>query len=95
MNSAKARQRADELQARLRQRLEELDAERQLSSLPPVVAGAALVVPAGLLSSRRGVARRGRRGAGTRALRGRAGRGRRRAGDRARSRAQPGRDAAQ
>ena len=55
MNSANARQRADELQGRLRQRLEELDAQRQLSSLPPVVAGAALVVPAGLLSSRRGV----------------------------------------
>ena len=55
MNSANARQRADELQGRLRQRLEALDAQRQLSSLPPVVAGAALVVPAGLLSSRRGV----------------------------------------
>jgi hypothetical protein len=55
MNSANARQRADELQGRLRQRLEALDAQRQLSSLPPVVAGAALVVPAGLLSSQRGV----------------------------------------
>ena len=54
MNSANARQRADELQGRLRQRLEALDAQRQLSSLPPVVAGAALVVPAGLLSSWQG-----------------------------------------
>ena len=51
MNSAKARQRADELQARLKRRLEELDAERQLSPLPPVVTGGALVVPAGLLAS--------------------------------------------
>ena len=55
MNSAKARQRADELQARLKRRLEELDAERQLSSLPPVVAGGALIVPgraAGLAARR-------------------------------------------
>ena len=50
MNSAKARQRADELEARLKRRLEELDAERQLSPLPPVVAGGALIVPAGLLA---------------------------------------------
>jgi hypothetical protein len=49
MNSAKARQRADELQGRLRQRLEALNAEQQLSSLPPVMTGGALIVPAGLL----------------------------------------------
>ena len=54
MNSAKARQRADELQARLKRRLDELDAERLLASLPPVVAGGALVVPAGLLASLQG-----------------------------------------
>jgi superfamily II DNA or RNA helicase len=56
MNSAKARQRADELQARLKRRLEELDAERQLSPLPPVVSGGALIVPAGLLAAERGAA---------------------------------------
>jgi len=50
MNSGKARQRADELEARLARRLEELEAERQLSPLPPVVAGGALVLPAGLLA---------------------------------------------
>ena len=50
MNSANARQRADDLKARLRNRLAELDAERQLSSAPPVVVGGALVIPAGLLS---------------------------------------------
>jgi hypothetical protein len=50
MNSGKARQRADELQVRLRHRLEELDAERQLASLPPVVAGGALIVPNGLVA---------------------------------------------
>ena len=54
MNSARARQRADELEARLKHRLEELDAERQLASMPPVVAGGALIVPAGLLASLRG-----------------------------------------
>ena len=47
MNSAKARQRADELQARLKRRSSELDAERQLSPLPPVVSGGALVIPPG------------------------------------------------
>jgi hypothetical protein len=49
INSTKARQRADELQARLLQRLEELEQERRLSPLPPVVAGGALVVSVGLL----------------------------------------------
>jgi superfamily II DNA or RNA helicase len=50
MNSAKARQRADELGSRLRQRLAELDAEGRLASAPPVLAGGALVIPAGLLA---------------------------------------------
>jgi superfamily II DNA or RNA helicase len=54
MSSSKARQRADELQARMKRRLAELDAERQLSSLPPVVVGGALVVPTGLLASLQG-----------------------------------------
>jgi superfamily II DNA or RNA helicase len=49
LNSAKARQRADELQARLQKRREELAQERQLAALPPVVVGGALIVPAGLL----------------------------------------------
>src|SRR5581483_1637787 len=50
MNSARARERADDLEARLKRRLEDLDAERQLSALPPVVAGRALILPAGLLA---------------------------------------------
>ena len=54
MNSAKARQRADELEARLKRRLDELDGERRLASMPPVVAGGALIVPAGLLASLQG-----------------------------------------
>ncbi|GCL59928.1 helicase-related protein [Microcystis aeruginosa] len=49
INSNKARARADELQTRLQKRLSELEQERQLSPLPPVVVGAALVVPGGLL----------------------------------------------
>ena len=49
MNSAKARQRADDLQARLLKRLQELEQERQLSARPPAVIGGALVVPVGRL----------------------------------------------
>ncbi|BDA73091.1 hypothetical protein CAL7716_072570 [Calothrix sp. PCC 7716] len=49
INSEKARQRADELQMRLQQRLSELEQERKLSPLPPVIVGGALIVPIGLL----------------------------------------------
>lgn len=49
INSEKARQRADELQARLQQRISELEQERKLSPLPPVIVGGALVVPIALL----------------------------------------------
>ena len=54
INSAKARQRADELQARLTRRMTELQQERQLAALPPTVIGGALVVPQGLLDRLRG-----------------------------------------
>jgi Protein NO VEIN, C-terminal len=54
LNSMKARQRADELQARLERRLQELEQERQLSARPPVVIGGALVVPIGLIDRLRG-----------------------------------------
>jgi superfamily II DNA or RNA helicase len=50
LNSGKARQRADELVERLQKRMEELTQERQVSPLPPVVIGSALVVPMGLLN---------------------------------------------
>jgi len=49
INSGKARQRADELQARLQRRMTELELERQISPLPPVAIGGSLVVPIGLL----------------------------------------------
>ena len=49
LNSDEARRRSQELQERLRRRLERLGLERQLSALPPVILGCVLVVPAGLL----------------------------------------------
>ena len=49
INSGKARQRADELQARLQRRMAELELERQIAPLPPVAIGGAIVVPVGLL----------------------------------------------
>ena len=49
LNSAEARRRADDLQARLHKRMYEIQRERQMSPLPPVVLGGVLVVPAGLL----------------------------------------------
>lgn len=55
LNSALARKRADELEARLQKRRQELEQERQVSPLPPVVIGGAIVVPMGLMA-RLGVA---------------------------------------
>jgi superfamily II DNA or RNA helicase len=49
LNSGEARKRADELQARLQRRMEEIKRERQLSPLPPVVLGGLLVAPIGLI----------------------------------------------
>ncbi len=50
MNWQKARQRADELEARLERRRKELAEERRLAPQPPVVTGGVLVIPAGLLA---------------------------------------------
>ena len=54
LNSGEARKRADGLQARLQKRLEDLRLEAQISPLPPVVIGGALIVPAGLLATMTG-----------------------------------------
>jgi superfamily II DNA or RNA helicase len=54
MNSGQARRRADDLEARLRYRMEELEQERRLSALPPVVIGGAVIVPESLLRRLRG-----------------------------------------
>jgi len=51
MNSRKARERAEELQVRLRKRMEELDQELQISPRAPNVMGGALVIPLSLLNA--------------------------------------------
>ena len=53
-NSAVAARRAEELQARLQKRLLELDAEKRISALPPVIVGGALIIPVGLLNQMKG-----------------------------------------
>lgn len=50
-SAAQARQRADELQARLENRMEELELERHISPMSPVVIGGALIVPQRLLGA--------------------------------------------
>lgn len=54
INSTKARQRADNLEARLQKRLDELEQERRIAPLPPVAIGGALVIPQGLLLKLKG-----------------------------------------
>ncbi len=51
VNSANARRRRDDLRERLQRRSEELEMERQLKRGVPHVAGGALIIPAGLLTS--------------------------------------------
>jgi hypothetical protein len=50
LNSQEARRRADDLQARLQKRMEQLDQEAQIAALPPVVLGGVVIVPMGLLA---------------------------------------------
>lgn len=49
LNSGKARQRADDLEARKERRLRELEIEADLTNHAPTIVGAALVIPQGLL----------------------------------------------
>ena len=49
LNWQEARRRADDLQARLNKRMEQLDLEEQISAMPPVVLGGAIVLPIGLI----------------------------------------------
>ena len=51
LNSGRARERATELAARLRRRMEELALERQVIPRTPIVTAGALVVPASLLAA--------------------------------------------
>lgn len=52
VNAQNAEATASRLVERLHRRQGELDRERQISAMPPVLKGAALVIPAGLLSNR-------------------------------------------
>jgi superfamily II DNA or RNA helicase len=49
LNSANAEARANELSDRLQRRLAELNRERTISALPPLIRGGAIVVPIGLI----------------------------------------------
>jgi hypothetical protein len=54
LNSDEAHKRADALQARLQNRMDELKLEKQIAPLPPVIMGGVLVVPVGLLDAMSG-----------------------------------------
>ena len=54
LSAENARRRADTLSERLKARLNELALERQVGALPPVLIGAALIVPEAWLLARRG-----------------------------------------
>lgn len=49
-NSQMAARRAEELEARMQKRLAELETEKLISAMPPVVVGGAIVIPRGLLN---------------------------------------------
>lgn len=51
LNAAQARQRADELQTRLENRMQELEQELHISPMPPEVIGGALIIPQHLLDA--------------------------------------------
>ena len=53
INAQNAEATAQRLVERLHKRQAELDRERQITALPPVLKGAALVIPQGLLTARR------------------------------------------
>lgn len=53
VNAANAEATAQRLVERLHKRQAELDRERQITALPPVLKGAALIIPKGLLEARR------------------------------------------
>lgn len=50
LNSRMAARRAEELEARMQKRLAELEKEKMISAMPPVVVGGAIVIPRGLLN---------------------------------------------
>jgi SNF2 family DNA or RNA helicase len=56
LNSQMAARRAEELETRMQKRLAELETEKLISAMPPVVVGGALVIPRGLLNKLTGAA---------------------------------------
>jgi len=50
INSNEAQRRADDLQARLRKRMDELDVQEKISAKSPVVLGGLVIIPSGLLN---------------------------------------------
>lgn len=56
LNSQMAARRAEELEARMQKRLAELENEKMISAMPPIVVGGALVIPRGLLHLLMGLA---------------------------------------
>ncbi|MDR0391011.1 MAG: DUF3883 domain-containing protein [Planctomycetaceae bacterium] len=54
LNSQIATRRAEELAARMQKRLAELETEKLISAMPPVVVGGAIVIPRGLLDEQTG-----------------------------------------
>ncbi len=56
LNSQLAARRAEELEARMQKRLAELETEKLISALPPIVVGGAVIIPRGLLSKLTGQA---------------------------------------
>lgn len=50
LNSENAARKAEELAARMQKRLAEIENEKMISAMPPVIVGGALVIPGGLLS---------------------------------------------
>ena len=49
LTSANAARRAEELEARMQKRLAEIENERMISAMPPIIVGGSLVIPKGLL----------------------------------------------
>jgi hypothetical protein len=49
LNSQIASRRAEDLEARMKKRIAELEAEKIISAMPPVIVGGAVVIPRGLL----------------------------------------------
>ena len=50
LNSQMAARRAEELESRMQKRLAELETEKMISAMPPVIVGGAIVIPRGLLN---------------------------------------------